>query len=119
MQRQRATVKALGVLQRNLGRRIIASELTYLSHSEVWHEFLYRVIRGQCIALPWGYVEEGPTDAEALEQFIKLGLDPYHAPRPEAPDVPEPAPPDPTEREKRIEAAKASRRRHRGGIFGV
>lgn len=120
-QRQRATVKALGVVQRNVGRRVTAGELGYLAHSEVWHEFLFRLIRGQTFALPWALVDEGPVNGQEIEQMIATGLAPYHAKRPEATDEPRPQPtrtPD-DERSRRIEAAKASRRKHRGGFLGV
>lgn len=120
-QKQRATIKALGVLQRNLGRRITAVELTYLSGSEIWHELLYRLIRGQTIALPWAYVDEGPTEVEELEEMIASGLAPYHADRPQQEEVlPSVTPPPATgSREARIASAKAARRKHRGDFYGV
>jgi hypothetical protein len=114
-QKQRATVRALGMVQRNLGRRIIEEELSYLRHSEVWHEFLYRVIRGETIALPWQYVDDGPVGGQDLEDWIASGLAPYHVKRPQEEEnvtPPPTGPPEPSsDRERRIRAAKMAKRR--------
>lgn len=102
------------MLQRNLGRRITRAELAYLAGSEIWHEFMYRVLRGECIALPWGYVEEGPLTPQELETFIAEGLAPLHAERKEEDAEPKPvAPPTYDPRKDRVRAAEASRRRLR------
>ncbi len=114
-----ATIKCLGLLQRNLGRRITATELNFLTHSEVWHELRYRVIRGQTIALPWGYVDEGPVDGPGLEEMIAEGLAPYHAERPKVENVTPPPTKPTTPLEERVAAAKAAKRRHRGAFHGV
>jgi len=116
---QAANIKCLGILQRNVGRRITDGELNFLTHSEVWHELRYRVIRGQTIALPWGYVDEGPVDGPGLELMIAEGLAPYHAKRPEVENVTPPPPKPSTPLEERVAAAKAAKRRHRGAFYGV
>ncbi|KKM80076.1 hypothetical protein LCGC14_1343490 [marine sediment metagenome] len=117
--KQRATVKALGIVQRNLGRRVTFGELAYLEHSEVWHEFLYRIVRGQSIALQWEYVNEGPLTPEELESFIADGLAQLVVGKERRDDEPEPARAPTTAQADRVAKAKEARRRHRGSEFGL